>query len=774
MRTVDSAFRGRRSLAVAVPIAMIATALALPVVANAASTVPTGGYSGTSDAYNGATVEFSIDGDGRMTNFATESYLYCGSFPTAIQWAEQPPLQVTAGSTFTQEWTFSDVEYELSGVITADGDAVGIGVAKMPSIGCTGLDFEWTATADEDPIVVDPEVTLSPSEVTVSELASSGITVWGTGFVPDASVSLTVGGASGGNQTADADGDVTFTFSGDLAAGSHAVVLSSTEGDASSTLTVVEDPVVVDPEVSVSPSEVTVSEFTSSGVAVSGTGFAPNSSVSLSVGGVHGGTKNADADGAVSFAYVSGSQGVGSYNVVLSSADGSASSTLTVVDDPVVVDPAVSVSPSEVTVSELASSGVAVSGTGFAPGASVSLTVGGVDGGSQSADADGNVEFSFSGELAAGPHAVVLSSADGDAEASLTVVDDPLVVDPAVSVSPAEVTVSELASSGVAVSGTGFAPGASVSLTVGGVDGGSQSADADGNVEFSFSGELAAGPHAVVLSSADGDAEASLTVVDDPVVVDPAVSGSPAEVTVSELASSGVAVSGTGFAPDALVSLTVGGVDGGSQSTAADGNVEFSFSGELAAGPHAVVLSSTDGDAETSLTVVEDPVVIDPELPEQIPAETPSEDELTADNGGAVSVPEGTVEGEQVTVRIGDAQPGDVIGVWLFSTPQYLGTFTVSDDLTVTVELPEGITGAHRIAVYDIDGQLQGWDTTIIAPAQTDVPTPGDQAPDAEDGDNQLAATGGDSSGALGAGLVLLLAGALTLVVWRLRASARA
>ncbi|MGO2521300.1 MAG: hypothetical protein ACTH8F_14350, partial [Microbacterium sp.] len=244
MRAVDSALRGRRSLAVAVPIAMVATALALPVVANAASTVPTGGYSGTSDAYNGATVEFQIDGDGRMTGFDTESYLFCGMFPTPIQWVEQPPLQVSAGSSFTQEWTFSDVEYELSGVIAADGAASGTGIAKMPSIGCSGFDFNWTATADEEPVVIDPEVTVSPGEVTVSELAGSGVTVSGSGFAPDASVSLTVGGVSGGSQIADADGNVSFVFTGDLAAGSHAVVLSSADGDAETTMIVVADPVV--------------------------------------------------------------------------------------------------------------------------------------------------------------------------------------------------------------------------------------------------------------------------------------------------------------------------------------------------------------------------------------------------------------------------------------------------------------------------------------------------------------------------------------------------
>ncbi|MGO2521299.1 MAG: LPXTG cell wall anchor domain-containing protein, partial [Microbacterium sp.] len=354
-------------------------------------------------------------------------------------------------------------------------------------------------------------------------------------------------------------------------------------------------------------------------------------------------------------------------------------------------------------------------------------------------------------------------SADGDAETTMIVVADPVVIDPEVSVSPGEVTVSELAGSGVTVSGSGFAPDASVSLTVGGVSGGSQIADADGNVSFVFTGDLAAGSHAVVLSSADGDAETTMIVVADPVVIDPEVSVSPGEVTVSELAGSGVTVSGTGFAADASVSLTVGGVDGGSQTADADGNVSFVFTGELAAGSHAVVLSSADADAETTLTVVEDAA---PGLPEQIPVEAPSEDELTADNRGEVSVPETADEGAQIVVRIGDAQPGDVVGVWLFSTPQYLGTFTVSDDLTATVTLPQSVTGLHRIAVYSVDEVLQGWDEIIIAPVEDTVPVP-------EDGESQLPATGGDSSAALGAALVLLLGGALMLFVRRLRPTHR-
>lgn len=94
--------------------------------------------------------------------------------------------------------------------------------------------------------------------------------------------------------------------------------------------------------------------------------------------------------------------------------------------------------------------------------------------------------------------------------------DDSVGVDPRIALGPAEIGLSDLAESGVGIAGSGFDGGATVTLSVGGVDGGSRTATADGDVEFVFTtASLAAGAHRVTLRSAGGDAEATLSVVDD-------------------------------------------------------------------------------------------------------------------------------------------------------------------------------------------------------------------------------------------------------------------
>ncbi|WP_205856752.1 hypothetical protein, partial [Phytoactinopolyspora endophytica] len=233
-RSLTAAGRTVRRTAVAVAAAGIAL-VASAVVAPAASTVPIGAYTGTSDAYTDATVAFDVDSDGRMSGFDTASYIQCGWFPTPIAWADMPPTPVNADTPFDVEWTFSDVEYELSGTIDASGNASGTGKASMPSISCSGYEFSWTAQAD-DPVVYDPDANADPTELTVTELAETGVTVTGTDFAPDSTVTFEIGGSQVETSNADGDGAVTFDYtSTTLGTGTHTATLTSPDGTADTT-----------------------------------------------------------------------------------------------------------------------------------------------------------------------------------------------------------------------------------------------------------------------------------------------------------------------------------------------------------------------------------------------------------------------------------------------------------------------------------------------------------------------------------------------------------
>ncbi len=602
-------------------------------------------------------------------------------------------------------------------------------------------------TVTEDPVTYEPEVNVSPSTVTESELADPGVTVSGSGFAPESEVTLAVDGAEVESAAADGDGSVGFTYAASLVPGEYAVALTSEDGSATAALVVEADAVVYDPRATVVPEQLTESEVASSGVSVTGTGFAPESEVTLAVDGAEAESAEADGDGAVEFTYAA-VLAPGEYPVVLSAAEGTASAAFTVVADPVVYDPQATVVPEQLTESEVASSGVSVTGTEFAPESEVRFTVDGADIESTEADVDGAVEFTYTAVLAPGEYGVALTSDDGSATAAFTVVEDPVVGDPQITVAPSELTESEIASSGVTVTGAGFAPASEVTLTVDGTDIESAAADDDGRVEFSYASALAPGEYPVVLSAAEDTASAAFTVVPDPVVYDPQVELDPREVTVSELATPGVAVVGSGFAPGSAVDLQVADEADMDGVADADGVVTFQLViADADPGAYTVTLTADEGTAQATLTVIAD---ADPDP--QIPADTPTEDALTPQTQGGITVPPTADEAATITAEIGVDRAGERIGVWIFSDPHYLGTQVVGDDGAVQLELPEGVTGAHRVAAFAEDESVIGWDDIEI----TAGPDGSDDGSDAgsddgsgtgSDGGSHSGSEDGDTSG---------------------------
>ena len=99
--------------------------------------------------------------------------------------------------------------------------------------------------------------------------------------------------------------------------------------------------------------------------------------------------------------------------------------------------------------------------------------------------------------------------------------------------------------------------------------------------------------------------------------------------------------------------------------------------------------------------------------------------------------------------------------MFLFSDPQALGQFTVAADGTITINLPAGVSGQHRIAVYRLDGGLLGWDSITIT-----------GSPLKQNSVRPLGQTGVNTSLVLVVGGILLLAG-VTLAVIRRRTAVR-
>src|SRR5690625_2094920 len=411
-----------------------------------------------------------------------------------------PGIQIQGEGFPGSDWVELYVNNQLShqtmatwdGAVTVlyHSDTLGVGTHELHLVSGS-VSASATLTVEPDPVVYDPVASVSPGELTVSELAASGVTITGADFPPGEAVALQVNGSDMDSASANNAGEVSFLFtSNSLDAGTHQVRLASGDVSASASFTVIEDPVVYDPVASVSPTEVTESELADSGVTITGGDFPAGAEVALSVGGSEVDSGSANNEGDVSFTFTSDSLGAGEHQATLVSGDLSASASFTVVEDPVVYDPVASVSPEEVTEAELADSGVTITGADFPAGAEVALSVGGSEVDSGSANNEGDVSFTFTSDsLGAGEHQATLVSGDLSASASFTVVEDPVVYDPVASVSPGELTVSELAQSGVTITGTEFPAGADVALNIGGSQVDTATANNEGDVSFTFTSD---------------------------------------------------------------------------------------------------------------------------------------------------------------------------------------------------------------------------------------------------------------------------------------------
>ena len=167
------------------------------------------------------------------------------------------------------------------------------------------------------------------------------------------------------------------------------------------------------------------------------------------------------------------------------------------------------------------------------------------------------------------------------------------------------------------------------------------------------------------------------------------------------------------------------------------------------------------------------------------PVDPVTEDDLTDETRGGITVPETAEQGESIVIGVESEElEGTEIGTSLFSDPVDLGVNTVVGG-EYQVQIPSDTElGMHRIAAVDSDGLLIGWDELEIVAASDDGGDgePGDETPGdgSDDGDADgkdtgnpadLSNTGADGAAlwVLGGAALLILAGALVVVAARRR-----
>lgn len=109
--------------------------------------------------------------------------------------------------------------------------------------------------------------------------------------------------------------------------------------------------------------------------------------------------------------------------------------------------------------------------------------------------------------------------------------------------------------------------------------------------------------------------------------------------------------------------------------------------------------------------------------------------------------------------------PGHEYQVFLHSTPVKVGVFTVDPNGLLRVDIPAGLeAGDHRVALYEADGTLAGWQAFTVQPEVTVLGLPASAGEEPA-----VLASTGFGQGMLGAaGAAMIAAGAALLYVRRL------
>ncbi len=515
------------------------------------------------------------------------------------------------------------------------------------------LTAETPATTDIDagvigaPAPTEPTVTVDPSTVPAGETTQAT----GQGFAPNSPITVQLVDAAGNPVgdpialTTDGEGNFTtpVTVPTGTTPGEHGVKATDAEGgEDTAPLTVTE--AVSAPAVTVDPTAVAPGEDTQ----VTGEGFAPNSPATVQLvdadGNPVGEPVEVITDGEGNFTTpltVPEGTEPGDYAVVVTDDQGGEATTpLTVTDGAAV--PAISADPASVP----AGDDTEITGTGFAPGSTVTLQLLNGAGNPVGTPVEGvptNGEGGFVAPLTVpegttpGDYSVKGTDAEGGEATTPLTVTAPA-AGPSVTVDPTAVAPGE----DTQVTGEGFAPNSPATV---------QLVDADGNpvgepVEVITDGEgnfttpltvpegTEPGDYAVVVTDDQGgEATTPLTVIEAG-TVDPTVAIDPAVVEQGATTQ----VTGDGYSPNAAVVVELLDADGNVLETV---NTTSNADGEIAVG------LTVPADAAIGATYM----VRGTDGPTQLSAETGLEViAATAANPNVVVSPDSVLPGEEIDV----------------------------------------------------------------------------------------------------------------------------
>jgi hypothetical protein len=308
---------------------------------------------------------------------------------------------------------------------------------------------------------------------------------------PNAEVVLSVDGVPAGSTVADETGAWSIS-TGPLSDGSHTLEAQAT--DAAGNTATDSVTLIIDTQTQVSilaPTDGAV--LTDATPSISGTAE-PGASISISVDGNVIGTTTAAGDGSWSFT-PSADLPDGEHSIVVEAADAVGNTASDTVDIEIDTQTQVSItSPADASV--IGDATPTVSGQAE-PGASIVILVDGVEQGSTTTDENGNWSFVIETELSEGAHSIeaqAVDAAGNDASDTVTfTVDSSSTV---AILSPSDG--ASLPEGSVQLTGTAT-PGATVTITLDGVELGTVSADENGNWQFTVP-SVTEGSHSISAS----------------------------------------------------------------------------------------------------------------------------------------------------------------------------------------------------------------------------------------------------------------------------------
>jgi len=494
--------------------------------------------------------------------------------------------------------------------------------------------------------------------------------------------------------------------------------------------------------------------------------------------------------------------------------------------------PWATVTPQEISQWDLAEQGIVIFAEGFEPDAVVTVSTGATVLGETSANHFGELEISFTAEADPGQHIFRLASGEAAVEVTLSVLaDEDFFEDEADAYllsAPRVIKISELEEEAIELSAFNFPSNSAVEVRVNGDRETTAISNGVGSIDFTFSAPREVGRYVIELVHPAVTLSHTIDVVpDEPQEQIPAgvyVGTSlqtrtasspidPVERPFSAVIDDDGKLAGlVGEFSYACIDPVTGELIGRDILDLADSDFvpqrisagipfEFGWEGEYYR-IHGTIDENGNGEGElrhnlgacgtTLLKWQLGDGVIDPTEPgepteptepgepteptdpadpsetgEEFPA--PKNELLDPGSKGGITAPSHVTEGSTIDVGIKGAGENQRVGMWLFSDPISLGIKSTSADGTVSVTLPTGVTGEHRLVAVDESGAVIGWQNITIAPAQEPQPgsDSGTTAGDRESSIEQLPSTGASMALAGVAVLALLTGGALTAITRR-------